>query len=97
MTADTAGNHGGKPGRGPGVLRRIGYLIIGTALILWATTRELTNMGPGDGRIVPAPQGGTPTRVQATEAVGPEAPSHGRTQTAVSSSKQQNSMLRTNW
>ena len=66
MTADTAGKNRGKPGRGSGVLRRIGYLIIGTVLILWATARELTNMGPGDGRIVPAPQGGTPTRVQAT-------------------------------
>ena len=65
MTADTAGNHGGKPGRGSGVLRRIGYLIIGAALIFGASARELTNIGQGDGQIVPAPKGGKPTRVRA--------------------------------
>ena len=90
MTADTAGKNRGKPGRGSGVLRRIGYLIIGTSADpLGKLHGNSRTWDPGTGESSPPPKGGQPIRVQAVrEAVGPDACRHmdGR-QTAVSSSR----------
>ena len=65
MTDKAAPHEQKPPNRGARALTRLLYLIVGGTLILAAALTQLRNMGPGYGRVAPAPEGGEPTRIRA--------------------------------